>query len=227
MMVGDEAYEELANRLGRDKLNAFAVDRNIPKADPGWTGAVQMLPLLDALDERIERIQAIMDSLPNAIRGAASESIHGLANAIADTSIARIETGGIAAIKSAVAGEITGTLLPALETVTEHHRTAIAATAADLNERAIKFGNGAQSAVERLSSTADLAAQAVRSHGALIYHHHLRGWMQTGLAALGFAIISAFASHAFASHQCASNIERAHAYGSSAKLHALQRTYCP
>ncbi|MHB8425402.1 MAG: hypothetical protein ACYDB9_09655 [Gammaproteobacteria bacterium] len=43
------AFDALAERLGPDRLNAYAVEHGLAKDDPGWVGAVQMLPLLDEL----------------------------------------------------------------------------------------------------------------------------------------------------------------------------------
>lgn len=73
--MDDAAFETLAARLGRDKLNAYAVEHGLAKDDPGWVGAVQMLPLLDALrgertavDDAIDRLSSALPSTDELVR---------------------------------------------------------------------------------------------------------------------------------------------------------------
>ncbi|MHB8355395.1 MAG: hypothetical protein ACYDDQ_01750 [Vulcanimicrobiaceae bacterium] len=64
------AYEMLAERVGPDRLNAFAAEHGIAQDDPGWVGALQMLPLLDAIRTERKAIEDAYRELPARISDA-------------------------------------------------------------------------------------------------------------------------------------------------------------
>ncbi len=61
------AFDTLAERLGPDRLNAFVGEHGIAKDDPGWVGALQMLPLLDEIRVERKAIEAVYRDLPARI----------------------------------------------------------------------------------------------------------------------------------------------------------------
>jgi len=170
-----DAFDELAERLGRDRLNAFAVERHIAKDDPGWVGPMQMIPLLDAMRDERERIETAAATLPDSMRAAAIEITTGLADQIADKAVD--------AIQIAVSGEIVQSVLAAktsLETIASQHET-------KMTDKAGKFGVAAEAAVSKLV----VAATDVRNHGAAIARLHLAhvlaraAWMLGGMVLAG------------------------------------------
>ena len=108
-----EAFDKLADRLGRGRLNAYAVENHIAKDDPGWVGPLQMIPLLDALDDRIATVQAIADNIPAAMIAAGSEITRSI---VADT---RVEM--VAGVREDVLNELTRGVNVAGDALIEHH----------------------------------------------------------------------------------------------------------
>lgn len=64
------AYDTLADALGPDRLAAFAVEHGLAQDNPGWVGALQMLPLLDAIRTERKAIEAAYRELPARISDA-------------------------------------------------------------------------------------------------------------------------------------------------------------
>lgn len=217
------AYERVRKALEGTALDGeiekLCAELHLTPESPEWTIAALAIigaqPLSMQLTITKARLEGALQELPDAMRAAGTEIVRGLGADIAAKSVEAIREKTPQDLK-----QIVSVAAADLKTVSDAHAVA-------LQQRAIAFGNSAQVALDQINSTADAAAQALQSHGRLIYQHHLRGWLQSGLAAIGLAIITAFGSHLFASHQCAANIADAHAYRSLAQLRALERTYCP
>lgn len=95
--VMETHFDFLARKVGRDRLNEYAVEHHIAKDDPGWAGAIQMIPLLDALEEQVSTVRRLTDNLPEAIREAGSTIVQGLAQ--------DVRTQTVAGIREDMAGE--------------------------------------------------------------------------------------------------------------------------
>jgi len=105
-------FDVLASHLGSDRLNAYAVEHGLDRDDPGWVGAVQMLPLLDAMAGERERIEGTVAYLPEAMLALAPEIAQAIADAVQGGVVAVVAEYAADAIRSAIADGIDAHLEP-------------------------------------------------------------------------------------------------------------------
>ncbi len=105
-------FDVLAERLGPDRINAYAVEHGLDRDDPGWVGAVQMLPLLDAMAGERERIEAAAENLPEAMLGLAPEIAQAIADAVQGRVVSAVAEHAADAIREAITDGIGAHLEP-------------------------------------------------------------------------------------------------------------------
>ncbi len=180
---------------------------------------VQAYLAVEALTPMLAEINYAKGDIIYGMRAAGVDIVSTLAADIADKSVE--------AIKSGIAGEITQTILPAMQAVSSAH-------AATLQKQAVAFGGAAVAAAKRLETTTQqisTAAMDVRNQAAALQRLHHRTFLAKFAWAVGISIIVAIitlAGSRFAFYQqCAANIAHTHAYRSTAQRNALIGVYCP
>ena len=164
----------------------YAVDHDISRDDPGWVGAMQMIPLLNAMDERIETVRAIAADIPDALRAAMAESVHGLRAEIVDASAQKhLEQTGPEVLKL-------------VDAAREDVNTTIGDATTRLKELAIQFGSAANGAVADLKSAAMETTQAAMGHSRLLKSHTLGAWLKYAIVAAAMAVGTWSLTHFFA-----------------------------
>jgi hypothetical protein len=171
-----DAFDELARHLGKVKLHSYAVDHDISKDDPGWVGAMQMIPILDAMDARIETVRAIAADIPETLRAAMAESVHGLRAEIVAASAEAIREQtmpGIVKIIAATAADLQAVVDEAVTT---------------LKTSQAKFGSAADGAVGKAKTAAEEITLAAMGHTRLLASHTLGAWIKYAIVAFAMAI---------------------------------------
>ncbi len=105
-------FDVLTERLGPDRINAYTVEHGLDRDDPGWVGAVQMLPLLDAIAGERERIEAAVAYLPEAMLALAPEIAQAIADAVQGGVVAAVAEQAADAIRDAITEGIDAHLEP-------------------------------------------------------------------------------------------------------------------